>query len=334
MSARGIIETGTARTQQRYLGAYSGSDPSGTSKGEYWVRTDVTTETDQLAELRIDNGSGTNNAPIFDSSVTLGTDVYVGLRFKFDDGSVGILPVTDQGGAVGSPRVKSDAGTVYESHDALELSAIPDSAIGRWPIDEGSGTTVADAIGTNDLSFSGDPTWTSDANAIGGWKLDLDGNDRLAGTEYSEIATDAAFSVAITVEIDSTVDEGDVIIHNELAAGDVFSISVEGASADTLSAAIADGGTQVATATASLSYDTKLRLVFTFDGSSTGTLYVNASGTASGSDNNRFGATGFSVGGHNANGRHIPGAVDEPIVADAEWTSQQVTDDYDRQPWS
>lgn len=129
----GIVSGGTWRTQQRHVGTYSGSDPSNTSRGEWWIRTDKTPKTDQIAQFRQDNGTSTpNKAPIFSTSVTLGSDVYVGPRFKFDDGTVGFIPVTDQGGAVGSPRLKNDDGTVYESHDALELSAIPDEVIDHF----------------------------------------------------------------------------------------------------------------------------------------------------------------------------------------------------------
>ena len=55
-------------------------------------------------------------------------------------------------------------------------SAIPDSGlVQRNPFDEGSGSTVADAAGSNDGTVVG-ASW-DDTDGRGGWNLDFDGTD-------------------------------------------------------------------------------------------------------------------------------------------------------------
>ena len=52
---------------------------------------------------------------------------------------------------------------------------IADGLVGYWPLDEGSGTTTADATGNgSDGTFVGDPQWS--AGKLGS-ALDFDGND-------------------------------------------------------------------------------------------------------------------------------------------------------------
>ena len=58
---------------------------------------------------------------------------------------------------------------------SVAVDDIPDSVVVRNLMDEGSGTTAADAIGSNDLSLSG-PTWQSGIGN-GDFYLDFDGSD-------------------------------------------------------------------------------------------------------------------------------------------------------------
>jgi len=43
----------------------------------------------------------------------------------------------------------------------VRLSGNEDGLVGYWPLDEGSGTTIADKTGTQDGTFLGEPVWTS-----------------------------------------------------------------------------------------------------------------------------------------------------------------------------
>lgn len=130
MSGRGIVEAEVFRTEQVSRLART-SDPTSPAKGDAWIRTDVQPVTNSVAALRIQGDSGVLEAPLFDPSATTGSDVYVGKRFLFDDGTEGHLLVTDQGGAVGSPRVVTSSGTLYEAHDSLDVNVIPDSVVSR-----------------------------------------------------------------------------------------------------------------------------------------------------------------------------------------------------------
>jgi hypothetical protein len=143
--SRGVVSAEVFRAEQVSRLART-SDPSNPDKGDAWIRTDVQPTTDSVAALRVQGDSGYLEAPLFDPSVSLGQDVYVGQRFVFDDGTEGHLLVTDQGGAVGSPRVVTSSGTEFEAHDATEVNVIPDSEIDHFEdgdISEYSGNTGA-----------------------------------------------------------------------------------------------------------------------------------------------------------------------------------------------
>lgn len=139
--SRGIIEAQTLRTEQFEFEART-SDPADAQPGEYWFRVDQTsTNPDVIAELRRQDTSGVTTCPIFAASEesNLGTDVTRGPSVVLDDGSVGFIVMATGRGAVGSPRAVNSAGTQYVSHNALELSPIPDSVVSR-ETDDGTAT--------------------------------------------------------------------------------------------------------------------------------------------------------------------------------------------------
>jgi len=202
MSGSGIIEAEVFRSEQVSRLART-SDPSSPAKGDAWIRTDIQPTTDSVAALRVHGDTGYLEAPLFDPSVTLGEDVYVGKRFVFADGTEGHLLVTDQGGAVGSPRVVTSAGVEYEAHDALEVNAIPDSVVSRDP-DNNSGSDVTAKYGVR-ISVSQD--WPE----IGG---ELSGNmDSTATRAYVYRVSDGQLM-------------GDTDI-SALAGGDTFTINLD-----------------------------------------------------------------------------------------------------------
>lgn len=82
------------------------------------------------------------------------------------------------------------SGSVLLRGAAKPASVIPDSAVHQWPFDEGSGTSLADAIGSADGTLTG-ATWVSDSSSVGGWRLSFDGIDDEAEwtvdiSQYSE----------------------------------------------------------------------------------------------------------------------------------------------------
>ncbi|RLM53192.1 hypothetical protein DVK02_14985 [Halobellus sp. Atlit-31R] len=145
MSASGIVEAEVFRSEQVSRLART-SDPASPTKGDAWIRTDIQPTTNSVAALRVQGDSGYLEAPLFDPTATLGQDVYVGQRFVFSDGSEAHLLVTDQGGAVGSPRVVTSSGTEYEAHDDVEVSAIPDTLVDNFeePLYEDQSKSLSD----------------------------------------------------------------------------------------------------------------------------------------------------------------------------------------------
>lgn len=164
MSGRGIVEADIWRTQQIEAEERS-SDPPNPAVGDWWVRADLNPSVEgvfALAELRIQGQGGVLKVPLIDilDQDTLGPDVYVGPRFllgSYGIRGVGFVPVTDQGGALGSPRVATPAGVEFEAHDAVELSAIPDSAVGNYTANGFSTSTWTSEIGPN-LIVDGTPS--------------------------------------------------------------------------------------------------------------------------------------------------------------------------------
>jgi hypothetical protein len=72
-----------------------------------------------------------------------------------------------------------DASTVNVSNGSVELGSVLDTATGHWPGDEGSGTTLTDNIGSNDITLNG-PTWQSVSRFEGGYGLSYDRTDDTA----------------------------------------------------------------------------------------------------------------------------------------------------------
>lgn len=70
--------------------------------------------------------------------------------------------------------------------DGQVLYDIPDSLTNRWPVDEGSGSTLADNEGSIDATLESG-SWTADSNAIGGYNISLDGS-----ADYISLPSDSA----------------------------------------------------------------------------------------------------------------------------------------------
>jgi len=214
-------------------------------------------------------------------------------------------------------------------------SVILDSAVNQYRINEGSGATVADSIGTEDLTVNG-PTWVSQADAVGGFELSFDGsNDYLNRTPDSLLSINTAFSIAFTCTPASTSRE--YVFANGNFNNHVFLITIDagfvvsGFGENTSGFPLSNESSQ--------SIDgSRQRYCVTYDGSSTTTTYVNAVGSSSLSGSESIRGTNADgnefVFGRDNNGRYGNFNLDNPIVYDAELTASEVQDDLDGQPWS
>lgn len=334
MSASGIIEAEVFRSEQVSRLART-SDPSSPEKGDAWIRTDVQPTTNSVAALRVQGGSGYLEAPLFDPSVTLGQDVYVGQRFVFSDGTEGHLLVTDQGGAVGSPRVVTSSGAEYQAHDATEVNVIPDSAVARWTADEGSGSTLGDSIGSADATLQG-PSWETSTVKVGDAALNYNGTD-----DYSELdAGRRSFVSSGAWTVTAWIYPNNVTGRNAVTGGWIETDNWD----SPLNSWIIDNGVMQfwddadyawRTANTSLSTDTWYFVGLRYSGSgSTIEFWHNNAQDGSG-DQNDSGAreaafTHFGAGRDNAE-RHFDGIIDEVVLYDAYLSDSELTGVYDDQ---
>jgi len=78
----------------------------------------------------------------------------------------------------------------------------PQFAIHQWKMDEGTGTTVADSIGSLDATLQNGAGWQSDSNAVGGTTTDYDGSNDIAEVIGSSSFYEPNFAIGVTAEFD------------------------------------------------------------------------------------------------------------------------------------
>lgn len=199
---RGTLDTGLLRAEQHDWQVRT-TDPASTQEGDAWVRSDLAPETDQIATLRFDRGGSVVDIPIFDSAASV-TNVEKVWRVQVG-GVTGFIPLAASGETGAYEFLKfQHAGTALDTHDGLQVSAIPDSVRNHYPIDAGSGSTVFDDKNNVDGTITGS-TWISDANSIGGAHLSYDGDDRVDfGTAAWDYTAQSTFTITSHINPDSS----------------------------------------------------------------------------------------------------------------------------------
>jgi len=113
------------------------ADPPSTLEGECWIRPDLAPEPDQLGTLRVDVGNSTLDVPIF-AGGTSSADIEESLRIQLNN-DVGYVPLAPlQDATYPELRVQQSSGT-YGMHDAVEVSAIPDSDLTQYSLTDPDG---------------------------------------------------------------------------------------------------------------------------------------------------------------------------------------------------
>jgi hypothetical protein len=245
------------------------------------------------------------------------------------DGST-VTGITIDGTSVSEVTV--DGSTVF--------SAIPDSVVNRWPLDEGSGTTARDSVGGSDVSLNG-PTWVSDADAIGGYLLSFDGSDDFG--ESNATASAGSMSMPQTVEFGSNITSIQVVQQFGPDAGTAgyrcLRFRGDQSTNQIEFVVTRDSDASNYSASATLSTGTKQRVVgildisvpeirLAIDASVVDTTAISGNFQNVQSESH---AWGYEIGG---NQRYYGGNLDEPMQDESAWDSQTLTDDYQRQPWS
>lgn len=202
---------------------------------------------------------------------------------------------------------------------------------------EGSGTTAANSLSTYDATITG-ATWSS-GTWVDGWALEFDGTD-----DYAQVADHPAinmgtgnFSVAATLSNrETTGTSADAIVMKYQVGGTTtatYGLLMTNPSTDTLMFRTRDSASVEAEPTATLA-NYPARVVGVRDGD-TSHLYVNDTLASSvtlavGSTDN---TNALSIGQH-ATQDAFNGFIDDVLVCNQALTAAEVTEDYNRQPWS
>jgi hypothetical protein len=326
---RGIVEAGLGRTERLELEQRT-SDPATTQQGEMWLRTDLAPATDQIATVRVDNGSGTWDVPVFDASAST-TNVEKVLRLPVG-GTVGFVPTTASGGAFSDLRLQH-SGSTLQWHDSLEASVIPDSGDHQWHIDEGSGTTLNDSVGSVTATING-ATWQAESGPVGGQFLSHDGVDDYWVTD-SALSLDQATLCGWVRPNDFTsfgnqlvswgnnIDEGDrdgFYLDTEDADGEVLVVMAGGSNGSSVHRNVSFAGVG-SWGFYAINYDGGDVRLITFDNSSElADVSASATDTASGSH-------AIYGGGNPTDGRHADADTDFTVAAtNRTLTKTEITD--------
>ena len=96
--------------------------------------------------------------------------------------------------------------------DGAVISDIPDADL-YYPIDEGSGDTLNDSIGSRNATSVGSLVWVEDQEQSHGWLVELDDTNYVELTE-SFIDPDTDFSVGIEISVGEEGFDGDATFWN------------------------------------------------------------------------------------------------------------------------
>ena len=222
--------------------------------------------------------------------------------------------------------------------DGEEVGGIPDSGVHQWPFDEGSGTTLTDAIGNDDGTLNGG-AWTS-GTYEGGEAIDFDGTGDYA--DFPAISamdsSNAPYTIAITIDGFSNWGaggEGEVFL-NFVSSADSNNRFILRAIDGQLTTWGRQTGGEDAIGWDSPPNDQKLRIAVTVGSDyEVGALFVNSdektdAGTAGGSDT----TVGLNMARRLEGDSYADVIIDNPIVYDSLLSASEIETDYDSQPWS
>jgi len=202
---------------------------------------------------------------------------------------------TEDGDAVTDALAEALTDDTSDSITVTVERAIPDSAVYRWPVDEGSGQTLTDELQSTDinLTFS---TWTTGSQYVGGAAIDLDGADDEGTTASAlpEIGINQDYSVEVWTEPQGLGESNQAnLIYQHPADDNRLGIGFDQNGNGTITGAMYNGSNFVAEASSSISTNDGLKqIVYTYDSSGpTGEIYVN---TTQGGGTNRTNFTGQS----------------------------------------
>jgi len=263
-------------------------------------------------------------------------------------------PIRDgSGSSIGSIRLGdgTEIAEVRTGAGDVLFSAIPDSAIFHWELSEGSGSTAADSIGSQDGTIIG-ATWDDTESWYEGFALDGDGSgDHVETGTWSTFGSsmDSDFCVLYTI---TTLDEADHMGTSRESGDDRGFIASNQATANASGGPVSffsrstDGGIDQAEGSTDITDGDIYRVALNkkTNDPSNWEIYIN------GSDDNasgiRTGATPTNYADFTENipflasnnqgtiNDGINAVMDNIIVCDDSLTASEIADDHDNQPWS
>ena len=332
---RGIVSAGLHRTERVKLETRT-TDPPGPADGERWLRTDLSdTANDKLAELRWFDGSRTKSVDIVAPGTT-DNGVAEILRIQ-TPGGLGVIPAISPPGDAGHPSQRlRHAGADY----GLGVITVLDSAIHQYRMDEGSGETVGDAIGSYDGSLSDSSAWVS-----GTWtgEFAIQGDGSAVDVDIGNLGsfgqlTDSA--VAFTFEGGSLDNSSRFLSSFDNNGSEVWQIGPGGKDVLRVRLRDQDGNEYRKRSTDALPSG-KIRLVINKTSNTNIDFYVNATQQSAVTDRNEgynqtqdLATPFFFFKRGSLDDNYYDGIMDNAIFYDAPLSSSEIQDDYDRQPWS
>lgn len=143
-------------------------------------------------ELDVDS-HGRDESSEIDVSVTNGETKQLSGRVE----PIIVDGINTEGGIFGTVTVTVDHSDIQDSYSRrfnINDSEIPNSVDNRWTADEGTGSVVANSIGSTDISH-GDATWTSDTTYNGGVAINAQvGNVLVSESTIDLGSTNVSFS--------------------------------------------------------------------------------------------------------------------------------------------
>lgn len=217
---------------------------------------------------------------------------------------------------------------------SVGAGATPDSGVARWPIDEGSGTTFADAVGTADGEWFGG-VWVDDSTYIGDHGYSLDGSDDYGDTG----ATMPADSLTLLATVDFSSDKTTIeYIHGTQDGGNAGGRMLRFHDSGTNRIQFESINESIHDAQYDLPGTGRYRVAGILD-ASVPEIRVAVDGTVQ--DTTAVSGTfGTQLSNHKVgrrpdeSGNFLAAEVDEPLIADEAYSETQLQNDYDRQPWS
>ena len=212
--------------------------------------------------------------------------------------------------------------------------AIPDSVVSHWRMGEGSGQTFADSVGSADGSFNFD-NWESDSHWSGGFAPDYDGVDdegTVDSSNMESVGDEGAIGISFrSPDVSGTQfligqfdGMGDGRCGMRLDFDDRFRVLVGSDSPDF---------------DFTFSTNTIYRVLLTWDDGSYSVYIADESDSTYTEENSGSYSGSISIGsddftfGHDAGSDYYEGVLDDGILADEAFDSDQRQEDLNRMNW-